>query len=96
MSQPTKRFCGCQTAEQTGTINGYMCAWHRDRYFAALDDATRQTWEAAAQMADDVAEFERAKPGVDTGAMWRATQAIAFSKACRARAQEEHGDEKTT
>lgn len=29
--------CGCKTSEQTGTINGFSCVWHRDKWHVALD-----------------------------------------------------------
>jgi hypothetical protein len=50
--------CGCKTAEQTGTINGYSCVWHRDKWHVAIDAVRRQTGqatsEAAAQIADEI------------------------------------------
>jgi hypothetical protein len=44
MTSPDEARCGCKTAEQTGTVNGFMCAWHRDRFVAALAGARTDPW----------------------------------------------------
>lgn len=30
--------CACATSEQTGTRNGYMCEWRREKYVAAVGE----------------------------------------------------------
>jgi len=39
--------CGCKTSDETGTINGYTCPWHRARLLAALKLKERRVWAAA-------------------------------------------------
>lgn len=50
-----EKRCDCMTSEQTGTANGYMCNWHRERYIADLA-AMRER----AEKADKLAEVLRA------------------------------------
>jgi hypothetical protein len=57
--EPVKwRVCGCKTSEQTGTLNGYMCEWHREKYLAALASERAagrvEGLEEAARIADRI------------------------------------------
>ncbi len=52
------RVCGCKTSVQTGTENGYMCPWHRDRYLAACTAAEARGREAGQRLYEQIERSE--------------------------------------
>ena len=61
MTRPSaqERACGCKTADQTGTLNGYMCPWHREKYATALAQAVQAAFDIVDAL---VGEWEAAYP----------------------------------
>ena len=62
-------FCGCKTAVQTGTINGFACQWHRERNQAALD-AARAEVERLRSQVDRRVDAELRAAGIHPLRLW--------------------------